>query len=54
MYELYQGVKLKDGRTGCIVDVYNDGNYAVELDNTNATGWDAIIIVGEEKIESED
>ena len=43
MYKLYDNVKLKDGRVGCIVDVSGDVGYIVDI-GESPKDWETIAV----------
>lgn len=47
MYKLYEIVKLKDGRVGCIVDISGDVGYIIDIGNS-PDDWETIAIRKEE------
>lgn len=47
MYKMYDNVKLKDGRVGCIVDISGDVGYIVDIGNS-PKDWETIAITKEE------
>ena len=47
MYKMYDNVKLKDGREGCIVDISGDVGYIVDIGNS-PKDWETVAVTKEE------
>lgn len=47
MYKLYDNIKLKDGREGCIVDISGDVGYIVDVGDS-PDNWETIAVRKEE------
>ena len=43
MYKIYDNIKLKDGRVGCIVDISGDVGYIVDVGDS-PEDWETIAI----------
>lgn len=43
LYKMYDNIKLKDGRVGCIVDISGDAGYIVDVGDS-PEDWETIAI----------